>query len=314
MKNDGVEIAEYILDYRKLSKLKNTYVDALPKLVDDNNRLHTTFNQIGTTTGRLSSSNPNLQNIPVKTDEGIKIRQGFIAEEGNLLMGIDYSQIELRVLAELSKDENLISAYKRGEDLHKVTAKKIFELGEAEEVSREQRIIAKTINFSIIYGKTAFGLSKELGITQKEATEYINRYFEQYPKVREFEKKIIEYAEKYGYTETFFGRRRIIEGISSKNKNIKNQAERMAVNSVIQGTAAEILKKVMIELYKVLEGKEEEINLLLQVHDELIFEIKEEKIEEYKKIIEDIMRNAVKFDDVLLDINTNIGKNWAETK
>ncbi len=229
-------------------------------------------------------------------------------------MGIDYSQIELRVLAELSKDENLISAYKRGEDLHKVTAKKIFELGEDEEVSREQRIIAKTINFSIIYGKTAFGLSKELGITQKEATEYINRYFEQYPKVREFEKKIIEYAEKYGYTETFFGRRRIIEGISSKNKNIKNQAERMAVNSVIQGTAAEILKKVMIELYKVLEGKEEEINLLLQVHDELIFEIKEEKIEEYKKIIEDIMRNAVKFDDVLLDINTNIGKNWAETK
>lgn len=314
MKNDGVEIAEYILDYRKLSKLKNTYVDALPKLVDDNNRLHTTFNQIGTTTGRLSSSNPNLQNIPVKTDEGIKIRQGFIADKGNLLMGIDYSQIELRVLAELSKDENLISAYKRGEDLHKVTAKKIFELGEDEEVSREQRIIAKTINFSIIYGKTAFGLSKELGITQKEAIEYINRYFEQYPKVREFEKKIIEYAEKYGYTETFFGRRRIIDGISSKNKNIKNQAERMAVNSVIQGTAAEILKKVMIELYKVLEGKENEINLLLQVHDELIFEIKEEKIEEYRKIIEDIMRNAVKFDDVVLDINTNIGKNWAETK
>ncbi len=150
------------IDYRKLSKLKNTYVDALPKLIDNNNRIHTTFNQIGTTTGRLSSSNPNLQNIPVKTDEGIKIRQGFIADEGNLLMGIDYSQIELRVLAELSKDENLISAYKRGEDLHKVTAKKIFELGEDEEVSREQRIIAKTINFSIIYGKTAFGLSKGL--------------------------------------------------------------------------------------------------------------------------------------------------------
>lgn len=314
MKNDGIEIAEYILDYRKLSKLKNTYVDALPKLVDDKNRLHTTFNQIGTTTGRLSSSNPNLQNIPVKTDEGIKIRQGFIADNGNVLMGIDYSQIELRVLAELSKDENLILAYKRGEDLHKLTAKKIFELEEEEEVSREQRIIAKTINFSIIYGKTAFGLSKELGISQKEATEYINRYFEQYPKVREFEKKIVEYAEKYGYTETFFGRRRIIDGISSKNKNIKNQAERMAVNSVIQGTAAEILKKVMIELYKVLKGKEEEINLLLQVHDELIFEIKEEKVEEYREIIENIMRNSVKFDDVVLDINTNIGKNWAETK
>lgn len=313
LKNDGVEIASYILEYRKYAKLKNTYVDALPKLADSRDRLHTTFNQIGTTTGRLSSSNPNLQNIPVKTDEGMKIRQGFIADNGNVLMGIDYSQIELRVLAELSKDENLIAAYKNNEDLHRVTAKKIFELEDGEEVSREQRIIAKTINFSIIYGKTAFGLSKELGITQKEATDYINRYFEQYPKVKNFEKSIIAYAEKNGYTETYFGRRRIIEGILSKNKNIKNQAERMAVNSVIQGTAAEILKKVMIEIFKVIENKED-ISLLLQVHDELIFEIKEEKVEEYRTTIENIMRNSVKFDDVVLDINTNIGKNWAETK
>ena len=313
LKNDGVEIASYILEYRKYAKLKNTYVDALPKLADSRDRLHTTFNQIGTTTGRLSSSNPNLQNIPVKTDEGMKIRQGFIADNGNVLMGIDYSQIELRVLAELSKDENLIAAYKNNEDLHRVTAKKIFELEDGEEVSREQRIIAKTINFSIIYGKTAFGLSKELGITQKEATDYINRYFEQYPKVKDFEKSIIAYAEKNGYTETYFGRRRIIEGILSKNKNIKNQAERMAVNSVIQGTAAEILKKVMIEIFKVIENKED-ISLLLQVHDELIFEIKEEKVEEYRTTIENIMRNSVKFDAVVLDINTNIGKNWAETK
>lgn len=313
LKNDGVEIASYILEYRKYAKLKNTYVDALPKLADSKDRLHTTFNQIGTTTGRLSSSNPNLQNIPVKTDEGMKIRQGFIADSGNVLMGIDYSQIELRVLAELSKDENLIAAYKNNEDLHRVTAKKIFELGEGEEVSREQRIIAKTINFSIIYGKTAFGLSKELGIPQKEATDYINRYFEQYPRVKDFERSIIDYAEKNGYTETYFGRRRIIEGIISKNKNIKNQAERMAVNSVIQGTAAEILKKVMIEIFKVIDGKED-ISLLLQVHDELIFEIKEEKVEEYRTIIENIMRNSVKFNDVVLDINTNIGKNWAETK
>lgn len=313
LKNDGIEIAIYILEYRKYAKLKNTYVDALPKLADSKDRLHTTFNQIGTTTGRLSSSNPNLQNIPVKTDEGMKIRQGFIADEGNVLMGIDYSQIELRVLAELSKDKNLIAAYKNNEDLHRVTAKKIFELEDGQEVSREQRIIAKTINFSIIYGKTAFGLSKELGITQKEANDYINRYFEQYPKVKDFERSIIDYAEKNGYTETYFGRRRIIEGIISKNKNIKNQAERMAVNSVIQGTAAEILKKVMIEIFKVIENKED-ISLLLQVHDELIFEIKEEKIEEYRTIIENIMRNSVKFDDVVLDINTNIGKNWAETK
>ena len=313
LKNDGEKIAKYILEYRKLAKLKNTYVDAIPKLRDDKNRIHTTFNQIGTTTGRLSSSDPNLQNIPVKTDEGIKIRQGFIAEEGNVLMGIDYSQIELRVLAQLSGDKNLREAYQQNMDLHSLTARKIFELSDVENVSREQRIIAKTINFSIIYGKTAFGLAKELGINQREAAEYIERYFNQYPRVKNFEKEIIEFTEKNGYTETFFGRRRIIEGINSKNKNIRSQAERMAVNSVIQGTAAEIIKKVMIELYRYLKDKEG-ISLLLQVHDELIFEIEKDKVEMYKKVIEDIMKNSVKFEDVPLEINTNIGINWAETK
>lgn len=313
LKNDGEKIAKYILEYRKLAKLKNTYVDAIPKLRDDKNRIHTTFNQIGTTTGRLSSSDPNLQNIPVKTDEGIKIRQGFIAEEGNVLMGIDYSQIELRVLAQLSGDKNLREAYQQNMDLHSLTARKIFELSDVENVSREQRIIAKTINFSIIYGKTAFGLAKELGINQREAAEYIERYFNQYPRVKDFEKEIIEFTEKNGYTETFFGRRRIIEGINSKNKNIRSQAERMAVNSVIQGTAAEIIKKVMIELYRYLKDKEG-ISLLLQVHDELIFEIEKDKVEMYKKVIEDIMKNSVKFEDVPLEINTNIGINWAETK
>lgn len=313
LKNDGEKIAKYILEYRKLAKLKNTYVDAIPKLRDDKNRIHTTFNQIGTTTGRLSSSDPNLQNIPVKTDEGIKIRQGFIAEEGNVLMGIDYSQIELRVLAQLSGDKNLREAYQQNMDLHSLTARKIFELSDVENVSREQRIIAKTINFSIIYGKTAFGLAKELGINQREAAEYIDRYFNQYPRVKDFEKEIIEFTEKNGYTETFFGRRRIIEGINSKNKNIRSQAERMAVNSVIQGTAAEIIKKVMIELYRYLKDKEG-ISLLLQVHDELIFEIEKDKVEMYKKDIEDIMKNSVKFEDVPLEINTNIGINWAETK
>ena len=313
LKNDGEKIAKYILEYRKLAKLKNTYVDAIPKLRDDKNRIHTTFNQIGTTTGRLSSSDPNLQNIPVKTDEGIKIRQGFIAEEGNVLMGIDYSQIELRVLAQLSGDKNLREAYQQNMDLHSLTARKIFELSDVENVSREQRIIAKTINFSIIYGKTAFGLAKELGINQREAAEYIERYFNQYPRVKDFEKEIIEFTEKSGYTETFFGRRRIIEGINSKNKNIRSQAERMAVNSVIQGTAAEIIKKVMIELYRYLKDKEG-ISLLLQVHDELIFEIEKDKVEMYKKDIEDIMKNSVKFEDVPLEINTNIGINWAETK
>ena len=313
LKEDGAEIAKAILEYRKLAKLKNTYVDAIPKLRDENNRVHTTFNQIGTTTGRLSSSDPNLQNIPVKTDEGIKIRQGFIAEKGSILMGIDYSQIELRVLAQLSGDENLRAAYQSNMDLHSLTARKIFELSENDEVTREQRIIAKTINFSIIYGKTAFGLAKELGITQREASEYIERYFNQYPRVKEFEKEIVEFTEKNGYTETLFGRRRIIEGINSKNKNIKSQAERMAVNSVIQGTAAEVLKQVMIEIYRYIKDKAG-VSLLLQVHDELIFEISQDRLEEYRENIEKIMRECVKFDSVPLEINTNIGVNWAETK
>lgn len=313
LKADGVEIARFILEYRKLAKLKNTYVDAIPKLRDKGDRVHTTFNQIGTTTGRLSSSDPNLQNIPVKTDEGMKIRQGFVAEKSSVIMGIDYSQIELRILAQLSEDENLREAYQKGMDLHSLTARKIFELSDEEEVSREQRIIAKTINFSIIYGKTAFGLAKELGITQKEASEYIERYFNQYPKVKGFEKKIVEFTEKNGYTETFFGRRRLIEGINSKNKNIKNQAERMAVNSVIQGTAAEVIKKVMIEIYKYIKDREG-IFLLLQVHDELIFEVEESKLDIYRDEIENIMRKCIRFDSVPLEINTNIGVNWAEAK
>lgn len=309
----GEEIAKYILEYRKLSKLKSTYIDALPKSADKNNRIHTNFNQTGTATGRLSSSDPNLQNIPVKTDDGMKIREGFIAKEGYKLLGIDYSQIELRVLTEISGDENLIKAYSEGKDLHDLTARKIFGLSENDEVKREQRTAAKIVNFSIIYGKTAFGLSKELKITRKEAEDYIAKYFDEYPKVRELETEIIKKAEETGYVKTYFNRRRDIEGIHSRNKNIKNQGERMAVNTVIQGTAAEVIKKVMIELYKFLKGKED-IKMLLQVHDELIFEIKDEKVEEYKAVIENIMRNSVKFKNVRLEVNSSVGKNWAEAK
>ena len=309
----GEEIAKYILEYRKLSKLKSTYIDALPKSADKNNRIHTNFNQTGTATGRLSSSDPNLQNIPVKTDDGMKIREGFIAKEGYKLLGIDYSQIELRVLTEISGDENLIKAYGEGKDLHDLTARKIFGLSENDEVKREQRTAAKIVNFSIIYGKTAFGLSKELKITRKEAEDYIAKYFDEYPKVRELETEIIKKAEEIGYVKTYFNRRRDIEGIHSRNKNIKNQGERMAVNTVIQGTAAEVIKKVMIELYKFLKEKED-IKMLLQVHDELIFEIKDEKVEEYKAVIENIMRNSVKFENVKLEINSSVGKNWAEAK
>ncbi|MGL5460671.1 MAG: DNA polymerase I, partial [Cetobacterium sp.] len=309
----GYEIAKSILEFRKLSKLKSTYVDPLPKMVDENNRLHTTFNQTGTATGRLSSSDPNLQNIPVRTEEGMKIRAGFIAKDGSVLLGIDYSQIELRVLAEISQDTNLIEAYSENLDLHSLTARKIFDLSEDTLVTREQRDAAKTVNFSIIYGKTAFGLSQELKITPKEASDYITRYFEQYPAVKHLEKEIIEYAEEHGYVETYFKRKRIIEGINSKNRVIKNQAERMAVNTVIQGTAAEVLKKVMINLYDLLKDKED-IHMLLQVHDELIFEVEKEKVLEYKEKIEKIMRESIQFSKVKLEVNSSIGQNWAETK
>ena len=309
----GYDIARLLLDYRKLNKLKTTYVDTLPNLVDSNSRIHTSFNQIGTATGRLSSSDPNLQNIPVKTDDGIKIREGFVAEEGKVLMSIDYSQVELRVLTSMSKDENLIEAYREEKDLHDLTARRIFNLSDSDDVTREQRTIAKIINFSIIYGKTAFGLAKELKIPVKDASEYIKKYFEQYPRVTTFEKEVIEFGEENGYVKTLFGRKRYISGIDSKNKTIKAQAERMAVNTVIQGTAAEVLKKVMLKVYETLKDKDD-IALLLQVHDELIFEVEESSVEKYSEILADIMKNTVKLEDVNLNININIGKNWAEAK
>ena len=309
----GYDIARLLLDYRKLNKLKTTYVDTLPNLVDSNSRIHTSFNQIGTATGRLSSSEPNLQNIPVKTDDGIKIREGFVAEEGKVLMSIDYSQVELRVLTSMSKDENLIEAYREEKDLHDLTARRIFNLSDSDDVTREQRTIAKIINFSIIYGKTAFGLAKELKIPVKDASEYIKKYFEQYPRVTTFEKEVIEFGEEHGYVKTLFGRKRYISGIDSKNKTIKAQAERMAVNTVIQGTAAEVLKKVMLKVYETLKDKDD-IALLLQVHDELIFEVEESSVEKYSEILANIMKNTVKLEDVNLNININIGKNWAEAK
>ena len=309
----GYNIARLLLDYRKLNKLKTTYVDTLPNLVDSNSRIHTSFNQIGTATGRLSSSEPNLQNIPVKTDDGIKIREGFVAGEGKVLMSIDYSQVELRVLTSMSKDENLIEAYREEKDLHDLTARRIFNLSDSDDVTREQRTIAKIINFSIIYGKTAFGLAKELKTPVKDASEYIKKYFEQYPRVTTFEKEVIEFGEEHGYVKTLFGRKRYISGIDSKNKTIKAQAERMAVNTVIQGTAAEVLKKVMLKVYETLKDKDD-IALLLQVHDELIFEVEESSVEKYSEILADIMKNTVKLEDVNLNININIGKNWAEAK
>ena len=309
----GIEIAEKLLEYRGFTKLLSTYVEPLPKLADEEDRIHTTFNQNGTSTGRLSSANPNIQNIPVRTDEGIKIRKGFISQDGWSLVSFDYSQIELRVLAELSKDENLLLAYKKDKDLHDLTARKIFFKTDEEQVTREQRSIAKVINFSILYGKTPFGLSKELKIPVADASQYIKTYFEQYPKVKKFLENILENARQNGFVETLYGTRRYINNINSSNKNLQAQANRMAVNTVVQGTAANIIKKVMIKLYDEFKNNDD-IKMLLQVHDELIFEVKDEVSEKYMEKIKEIMEGTIKFEDIKLSANGSLAKNWGLLK
>ena len=306
-------IGKKLLEYRAYKKLLSTYIEPIPKLADKEDRIHTTFNQNGTSTGRLSSANPNLQNIPVRTDDGIRIRTGFVAKEGHSLISFDYSQIELRVLAELSKDKHLVQAYQDNQDLHNLTARKIFFKTEEDEISRHERSIAKVINFSILYGKTPFGLSKELGITVQEASQYITTYFEEYPRVRKFLDIVTETAKLHGFVETFYGTRRYISGINSTNKNVQAQAVRMAVNTVVQGTAANIIKKVMIELHEEFKN-DENIKMLLQVHDELIFEVRDEFAKEYMEKIEKIMENTVKFKKVPLKANGSVAKNWGLLK
>jgi len=309
----GIKIAEKLLEYRGFTKLLSTYVEPLPKLADEDDRIHTTFNQNGTSTGRLSSANPNIQNIPVRTDEGIKIRKGFISQDGWSLVSFDYSQIELRVLAELSKDENLLLAYKKDKDLHDLTARKIFFKTDEEQVTREQRSIAKVINFSILYGKTPFGLSKELKIPVADASQYIKTYFEQYPKVKKFLENVLENARQNGFVETLYGTRRYINNINSSNKNLQAQANRMAVNTVVQGTAANIIKKVMIKLYDEFKNNDD-IKMLLQVHDELIFEVKDAVSEKYMEKIKEIMEETIKFEDIRLRANGSVAKNWGLLK
>ena len=306
----GINIAKLILEYREYEKLRSTYVEPLMQLAV-NKKIHTTYNQTGTATGRLSSQNPNLQNIPTRTEEGIKIRKGFIASNGKKLLSFDYSQIELRVLAELSGDKHLIDAYMNDLDLHELTAKKIFALGKDVEVSKYQRNIAKVINFSVLYGKTPYGLSKELKIPVSDAKEYIDTYFREYPQVRNLIDEIIDECRKTEYVETIFGTKRYVHSINSGNLNIREQANRMAVNTVIQGSAAGIIKKVMKRIYD--ELCNDKLKMLLQVHDELIFEVDEDYLDVVDKII-DIMENTIKFEKTKLKVNYNIGENWGDLK
>ena len=306
----GINIAKLILEYREYEKLRSTYVEPLMQLAV-NNKIHTTYNQTGTATGRLSSQNPNLQNIPTRTEEGTKIRKGFRASKGKKLISFDYSQIELRVLAEISGDPHLIEAYTNDLDLHELTARKIFAINKDEEVTKYQRNIAKVINFSVLYGKTPYGLSKELKIPVSDAKDYIDTYFREYPKVRILLDEIIEKCRENEYVETIFGAKRYVHSINSGNLNIREQANRMAVNTVIQGSAAGIIKKVMKRIYN--ELCNDKLKMLLQVHDELIFEVDENYIDIVDKII-DIMENTIKFEKIKLKVNYNIGENWGDLK
>ncbi len=306
-------IARLIVEYRKFGKLKSTYVDALPKLIHPKTgRIHTSYNQTVTATGRLSSSNPNLQNIPARTEEGKLIRKAFIAPEGYLLLSADYSQIELRVLAHLSKDRTLIEAFKNGADIHRQTASHLFGIPE-NEVNDSLRSKAKAINFGIIYGKREYSLSRELGITPKEAKEFIDNYFEKLPEVKEFIDKTIENAKKEGFVKTMFGRIRYVPEFKSNNFNVRQQGERIAINTVIQGTAADIIKIAMVNLHKRLKKELLDAKMIMQVHDELIFEVKESDVENLKRIVKEEMEGAAKL-DVPLTVNIATGKNWEEAK
>jgi DNA polymerase-1 len=303
------ELPKKILDYRSLGKLKGTYVDALPNLVNaETGRIHTSFNQSVAATGRLSSSDPNLQNIPIRTDLGRRIRSAFVAEPGWQLLSADYSQIELRVLAHMSADSGLIEAFQRGEDIHEATAQRVFGM-ESGLTEAEQRRRAKIINFSIIYGKTAFTLGKDLGVSTREAQAFIDAYFERHPKVQELLEKIVKEARRTGKVKTLFGRHRYIPEIGSRNRNTRQAAERVAVNAPIQGTAADLVKKAMVDLWHELHRRELRSRLLLQVHDELVLEVPEDEGDTVSKLVREVMETVHRL-EVPLKVDVALGKSW----
>jgi len=306
------EIPGMIIKFREIDKLLSTYVKTLPKLVDSENKIHTHFNQFIAATGRLSSDNPNLQNIPIRSDNGRKLRHAFIPMPGHVLLGADYSQVELRILAHFSEDEVMVNSFKNGEDIHSQTAAGVLGM-DLKDVTKEDRSIAKAVNFGLMYGQSSFGLSQSLGISRGEAKDYITQYFERFHKVKGFLDGLKEDCEKSGYTETLFGRKRIIKDINSTNRQVKSMAERMAINTPIQGTAADIIKKAMIAIDSELNDKGLKSKMLLQVHDELIFEVPEDEIEVMQELVKDKMENIVKL-KVPLSVDMGIGKNWYELK
>jgi len=305
-------IAERLLEYRQIQKLKSTYVDALPKLINpQTGKIHTSFNQTGTATGRLSSSDPNLQNIPIRTEIGREIRKAFIPSQPEwLILSADYSQIELRVMAHLSGDENLISAFKNGLDIHSSTAASVFGV-KPEDVNYEMRRKAKEVNFGIMYGISPYGLSQRLGIPQPEAKKIIETYFQKFPRVKEYIDKTIEEARRNGYVSTLLGRRRYVPDINSRNRTVREFAERTAINMRIQGTAADLIKLAMVRIYNEMKKHKFKSRMILQVHDELVFDVAPDEVEVLKEIVIDKMQNALQL-DVPLVVDIGIGKNWYE--
>lgn len=304
-------LPKLILEHRHLSKLKSTYTDTLPQCINVKTcRVHTSYNQAVTTTGRLSSSQPNLQNIPIRSEEGRKIRQAFIAPAGYQLLSVDYSQIELRLMAHLSQDPGLLSAFSKGLDIHRATAAEVNNIS-LDEVTGEQRRQAKAVNFGLIYGMSSFGLAKQLGLSREEAQRYINIYFERYPKVQEFMENTRRFARQHSYVETIMGRRMPVPEIHSNNSQRQKAAERAAINAPLQGSAADIIKLAMIHADRWIQESQLGVNLILQVHDELVFEIKNEILNEAKLKIKHIMEHVVSL-SVPLEVSIGIGNNWDE--
>lgn len=305
-------IVQDILNWRQLIKLQNTYVDALPSQVDQiTGRIHTDYMQTVAATGRLSSNNPNLQNIPIRTERGRQIRKAFIARDENYtLISADYSQIELRIIAALSGEENMIKAFLNHEDIHKSTASKVFDVP-LEEVTREQRSHAKTVNFGIIYGVSAFGLSNQTSLSRSESAALIEAYYKTYPRLKSYIQEQIEFARENGYVQTILGRRRYLKDINSQNAMVRGGAERNAVNAPIQGSAADIIKIAMINIHKKLTSENWKSKMLLQVHDELVFDVHNSELEKIQPMIKNEMENAFKL-DVPLDVDLGMGKDWLE--
>jgi len=300
-----------ILKHRSMSKLKSTYTDKLPlQISPKTGRVHTSYHQAVAATGRLSSSNPNLQNIPVRSAEGRKIRQAFIAPAGYKIVAADYSQIELRIMAHLSGDEGLLDAFSKGEDIHKATAADVFGVS-INQVTNDLRRSAKAINFGLIYGMSAFGLAKQLGLGRNQAQEYIDLYFSRYPRVKQYMDDTRELAKQQGYVETLLGRRLYLPEIHSKNAARRQYAERTAINAPMQGTAADIIKLAMISTDKWMQDDQPDMKMIMQVHDELVFEIAEAKVDEYSANIRQLMSTATVL-AVPLVVDIGVGINWDE--